>query len=40
MLEEEGPLPYFVDIVDYSKLTHKGLKEHVDRVGKVVYGER
>ncbi len=40
MLEDEGPLPYFVDIVDYSNLTHKELKEQIDRMGKVIYGER
>ncbi|MDI3534924.1 MAG: hypothetical protein PWQ82_1289 [Thermosediminibacterales bacterium] len=37
MLEEKGPLPYFFDIVDYTHLSHKGLKEHIDRVGKVIY---
>lgn len=33
MLEEEGPLPYFFDVVDYTHLSHKELKEHIDRVG-------
>ncbi|QEK13380.1 nucleotidyltransferase domain-containing protein [Crassaminicella thermophila] len=37
MLEEEGPLPYFFDIVDYTHLRHKELKEHIDRVGKVIF---
>lgn len=37
MLEEKGPLPYFFDIVDYTHLSHNGLKEHIDRVGKVIY---
>lgn len=37
MLEEEGPLPYFFDIVDYTHLTHENLKEHIDRVGKVIF---
>jgi predicted nucleotidyltransferase len=37
MLEEQGPLPYFFDIVDYSHLKHKGLKEHIDRVGKLIF---
>jgi uncharacterized protein len=36
-LEEEGPLPYFFDIVDYTHLNHSELKEHIDRVGKVIY---
>lgn len=37
MLEEQGPLPYFFDIVDYTHLDHKDLKEHIDRVGKVIF---
>lgn len=37
MLEEMGPLPYFFDIVDYTHLNHKELKEHIDRIGKVIY---
>ncbi len=37
ILEEKGPLPYFFDIVDYSHLKHKELKEHIDRVGKVIF---
>lgn len=40
MLEEEGPLPYFFDIVDYTHIEHEELKEHIDRVGKVIYESR
>lgn len=36
-LEYQGPLPYLFDIVDYTHLEHKELKEHIDRVGKVIY---
>ena len=36
-LEDESPLPYFFDIVDYSHLTHEELKSHIDRVGVVFY---
>lgn len=36
-LEEQGPLPYFFDVVDYTHLKHKDLKEHIDRVGKVIF---
>ncbi|MFA7573121.1 MAG: nucleotidyltransferase domain-containing protein [Lutispora sp.] len=36
-LEEQGPLPYFFDIVDYTHLKHKELREHIDRVGVVIY---
>ncbi|NLZ54891.1 MAG: nucleotidyltransferase domain-containing protein [Thermoanaerobacteraceae bacterium] len=37
MLEEQGPLPYFFDIIDYTHLKHEELKEHIDRVGKVIF---
>lgn len=37
MLEDEGPMPYFFDVVDYTHLTHRELKEHIDRVGKTIY---
>lgn len=37
MLEDEGPLPYFFDIIDYTHLNHKELKEHIDRVGKIIF---
>ena len=30
-------LPYFVDIVSYSKLKNTALKEHIDRFGILVY---
>ena len=36
-LEEEGPLPYFFDIVDYTHCEHKELIEHIDRVGKTIF---
>jgi predicted nucleotidyltransferase len=36
-LEEEGSLPYFFDIVDYTHSTHKQLKEHIERVGKTIF---
>ena len=36
-LEEEGPLPYFFDIVDYTHSTHKELKDHIERVGKTIF---
>ncbi|RXM74390.1 nucleotidyltransferase domain-containing protein [Clostridium tetani] len=37
ILEEKSPMPYFFNIVDYSHLKHKELKEHIDRVGKVIF---
>ncbi|MFT9495327.1 nucleotidyltransferase domain-containing protein [Anaerosolibacter sp.] len=36
-LEMQGPLPYFFDIVDYTHLDHKELKDHIDRVGKIIF---
>lgn len=36
-LEEESPMPYLFDIVDYTHLNHKELREHIQRVGKVIY---
>lgn len=37
LLEETGPLPYLFDVIDYDHLEHKELKEHIDRVCKVIY---
>lgn len=37
ILEEKSPMPYFFDIVDYSHLKHRELKEHIDRVGKIIF---
>jgi predicted nucleotidyltransferase len=36
-LEEEVPLPYYFDIVDYTHLKHEELRKHIDRVGKVIF---
>ena len=36
-LNENTPIPYFVDVVDYNSLQQPGLKEHINRVGKVMY---
>ena len=37
ILEEESPMPYFFDIVDYSHLSHQELKSHIDRAGIIFY---
>jgi predicted nucleotidyltransferase len=34
---EESSLPWFVDIVDFPSLPHEGLKDHIRRVGVVIY---
>ncbi|OPJ65309.1 nucleotidyltransferase domain-containing protein [Clostridium chromiireducens] len=36
-LEEKGPMPYFFDVVDVTHINHKELKEHIERVGKIIY---
>jgi uncharacterized protein len=36
-LNEEVPIPYFVDVVYYEGLKHPELKAHVERVGKPLF---
>lgn len=36
-LNEELPIPYMIDVIDYDSLTHVELKEHIDRVGICIY---
>ncbi len=36
-LNEEYPLPYYFDIVNYNEITNKDLKQHIDNEGKVIY---
>ena len=33
ILNEEKPIPYFVDIVDYNSISEQRLIDHIDRVG-------
>lgn len=37
ILNEETSMPYFFDVVNYETVTETLLKEHVDRVGMVLY---
>ncbi len=37
LLEEESPMPYTFDVIDYSHLEHKELKDHIDRVGVRIF---
>lgn len=37
ILNDESPLPYEFDIIDYNSLENQKLKEHIDRVGKIIY---
>lgn len=36
-LNEEYPLPYFFDVVNYNNISNEELKKHIDNVGKIVY---
>ena len=36
-LNEELPVPYFVDIINYNSITLKELKEHIENSGKIIY---
>ena len=33
MLEDEGPLPYTVDVVSYNEIENKSLKDHINKNG-------
>lgn len=39
-LEDESPMPYLFDVVDLTHSTHLALKDHVERVGRVIYAAR
>lgn len=34
---DESPIPYQVDICIFNLIDHQGLREHIERVGKVFY---
>jgi predicted nucleotidyltransferase len=34
---DDSDIPYFVDVSIYDKLSNPDLKEHINRVGKVLY---
>ncbi len=34
LLNEELPLPYYFDVIDYTHLSHKKLSEHIRNFGK------
>ena len=36
-LNEESPLPYYFDIIDYDSIESTDLKSHIDRVGREIY---
>ncbi len=37
LLNEVLPVPYFFDIIDYQSIKSADLKEHIDRIGKIIY---
>jgi predicted nucleotidyltransferase len=37
LLNEELPIPYMVDVVDYHSLSHQNLIDHIDKVGISIY---
>lgn len=37
LLNEELPIPHHIDLVDLTHLKHQKLKEHIGRVGKIIY---
>ncbi len=36
-LNEHLPIPYMVDVVDYTHLDKETLKKHIDVFGKIIY---
>lgn len=37
LLNEELPLPYFFDILNYDEISNPKLVEHIESVGQVIY---
>jgi len=37
ILNEETPLPYFCDVIDYNLIDNEDLRNHIDRVGRQIY---
>ncbi|SFQ33104.1 nucleotidyltransferase domain-containing protein [Salibacterium halotolerans] len=37
VLNEEIPIPYFVDVLHYEMITEEALQKHVDQEGKLFY---
>jgi uncharacterized protein len=37
LLNEEKPLPYYFDVLNYHTITESALTEHIDRVGVVLF---
>ena len=39
LLNEELPLPYYFDIIDYKAIQNEALREHINRVGQIIFPE-
>ena len=39
-LNEELPLPYFIDIIHYETIQNHDLSDHINRVGKIIYSKK
>jgi predicted nucleotidyltransferase len=37
ILNDESPLPYLCDILNYNLIDNEDLKDHINRVGKTIY---
>ena len=36
-LNEEAPLPYFFDVINYHEVTNIKLRQHIDQLGVMIY---
>jgi len=36
-LNQEAPIPYFIDIVDYKSINNQKLKQHIDEHGVTIF---
>lgn len=39
-LNEDIPVPYYFDVIDYSKISNQNLRNHITWVGKVLYSAK
>jgi len=37
ILNDDYPIPFFFDLVNYEKLKNQKLKEHIDKYGIIIY---
>lgn len=40
ILNEETNMPYKFDIIDYNSITNLDFKEHIDRVGMIIFQQK